>query len=350
MYCSLFSHETGDLLRAAADKGLISSEYVWIAMSVHASHSDKKAISQQQRLAAQGGGHLLRDRGGPPSLPNGLICVTYELTNNVPQQAIGEGATIWTEALIAYAYNALRPLLERGANASDLRTRLRHELASTPLRSSGAEDQRANELDMSARATATRRARRARSQCNPRSTSLPLLQHRQVFSEFLLERFRARQESLRQGAAAASGDSAAAAASAASRLRFGISPAATSAAAPARSLPDTSARTQEKGTEEAASGAQAMQPEAFNASLAASAATATATAAALRSDIDGLLMRSRFNFYNRKNNRWNFVRLQGDCLRLRCSAQYCTRSRNCALIELGDSLLFNYESRNRMMC
>lgn len=313
MYCSLFSHETGDLLRAAAGKGLISSEYVWIAMSVHASHSDKKAISQQQRLAAQGGGHLLRDRGGPPPLPNGLICVTYELTNNVPQQAIGEGATIWTEALIAYAYNALRPLLERGANASDLRTRLRHKLASTPLQSSGAEDedQRANELDMSATATAIRRARRARSQCNPRGTSLPLLQHREVFSEFLLERFRARQESLRQGAAA-SGDSAAASeaagASAASRLRVGISPAATSAVAPARSLPDT-ARTHEKGTEEAASGAQAMQPEAFNASLATSAPTATATAAALRSDIDGLLMRSRFNFYNRKNSRWNFVRL-----------------------------------------
>ena len=113
------------LLRAASELGLTTSEYVWIAMSTHVSQATKKAFRQQQQLAAQGtlGGHdRLRDAN---PLPNGLVGVTYELTQNVPLQAIDEAAVVWAEGIVAYAYQALAPHFTRGANQSELSAHLR---------------------------------------------------------------------------------------------------------------------------------------------------------------------------------------------------------------------------------
>ena len=286
------------LLGAAAKLGLTTSEYVWIAMSAHVSHAAKKAFGQQQQLSANGalGGHdRLRDAG---PLPNGLVGVTYELTQNVPLQAIDEAAVVWAEGIVAYAYEALAPHFARGADQSELRARLRDAFAFTraPLTSSSSSssssstsaEQRRKESSQVAFIAGTRVKD---AQCNLSTENMPLLKHPKVLFELLLERLVAHQSALR--ATTASGDLE-------FDLRHRVDNLTTTSNTPSISI---AKRDEKEMTANAQSLGDALpQPEELNASLAAAAA------AALSSDIDGLLMRSRFNFYNRKNNAWSFVR------------------------------------------
>ena len=127
-----------------------------------------------------------------------------------------------------------------------------------------------------------------KAQCNLSTENVPLLKHPKVLFELLLERLVAHQSALR--GTTVSGD-----------LGFDLR----NRLSNLTSTPSISIATRDE--REMTANAQSMgaalsQPEELNASLAATAA------AALRSDIDGLLMRSRFNFYNRKNNAWSFVR------------------------------------------
>lgn len=278
----MFSTEAPALLRSASKQGLTTSEYVWIAMSVHMSHAAKKAFGQQQRLSALGEQHVVRDGA---ELPNGLIGVTYELDSSVPMRAIERGAVIWTEAIIGYAYHELAKHFERGANQSELRARLRDAFAYTtraaapmPIPIPSAADHASPRVSSTSTAgTGTRLRNEAK--CEPSAANVSLLQRRssKLLFEFLLERLNAHQSSMR--AMGAVGD-----------LGHDL----------AHQLGNSTAAAEASSNRTEASDAP-PRPEELNASLAASAA------AALRSDIDGLLLRSRFNFYNRKNNGWSTV-------------------------------------------